>query len=65
MNFRERADADDWLTEDEDWLSSIDKHLEGVEDAIQTNNLDLAEAELLAARIKLWKRAERRLVQPR
>ena len=64
MNFRERADAHDRLTED-NWLSTIDKHLEGVEDALQTNNLDLAEAELLAARIKLWKLAERRLVHQR
>lgn len=64
MNSRQRADAGGWLME-EDWLSTIDKHLEGVEDAIQTNNLDLAEAELLAARIKLWEHAERRLERMR
>ncbi len=37
-----------------DWLRAIDEHLEGVEKAIQKNNIALAEAELLAARTKLW-----------
>ncbi len=39
----------------DDWLKAIDKHLEGAENAIQSNNLDLAEAELFEARVKLRK----------
>jgi hypothetical protein len=37
----------------EDWLTTIDLHLEAAEDAIQKNNSTLAEAEVFAARDKL------------
>ena len=49
--------------ESDDWLAAVDKHLECAENAIQTNNLGVAEAELLAARTKLWQHQGRNDIQ--